>query len=166
LAYSLTPRPPIADWLAELDKWARNSPGFFVGRPIVLDLAAVTLSNGAFTQLIGELSQRQIRIIGIESAEPYDFGPDLPPSSAAAQPAARRFPALHPAIVSRAGLTAAGTGAFRPVGDLSASDVTVVGQSRPARKSSPADRSIYGALRGRALAGSMGISRPHLLPQE
>src|SRR5712675_3038461 len=33
MAYALTPRPPIADWLAELDKWARNSPGFFMGRP-------------------------------------------------------------------------------------------------------------------------------------
>src|SRR5438876_5735457 len=87
MAYALTPRPPIADWLAELDKWARNSPGFFAGRPIVLDLAAVTLSNGAVAHLIGELFQRQIRIIGIESTEPNDIGPDLPPVLRGGRPA-------------------------------------------------------------------------------
>jgi septum site-determining protein MinC len=79
MAYSLTPRPPIADWLAELDRWARNSPGFFVGRPIVLDLVAVTLSQGAIGHLIAELSQRAIRIIGIEGAAPAELGSDLPP---------------------------------------------------------------------------------------
>ena len=40
MAYALKPQAPIADWLGELDKWARNSPGFFEGRAIVLDLAA------------------------------------------------------------------------------------------------------------------------------
>src|SRR5262249_59595450 len=79
MAYSLTPRPPIADWLAELDKWARNSPGFFVGRPIVLDLGAVTLSKGAVTHLIGELAHRQIRVIGIEGVGKAELGPELPP---------------------------------------------------------------------------------------
>src|SRR6476620_4423430 len=65
MAYALTPQSPIADWLAELDKWARNSPGFFLGRPMVLDVAAVKLSQPAIAHLIGELSQRGIRIIGI-----------------------------------------------------------------------------------------------------
>jgi septum site-determining protein MinC len=44
MAFALTPEPPIADWLSELDAWIRSSAGFFVGRPVVLDLAAVTLS--------------------------------------------------------------------------------------------------------------------------
>ena len=50
-----------------------------MGRPIVLDLTAVRLSPGAIAHLIAELSQRAIRIIGIEGAEPADLGPDLPP---------------------------------------------------------------------------------------
>jgi septum site-determining protein MinC len=37
----------MADWLAELDKWVRTSPGFFAGKPVILDLAALTLSESA-----------------------------------------------------------------------------------------------------------------------
>jgi len=37
MAFALTPEPPIADWLEELDAWLRGSSGFFVGRPVVLD---------------------------------------------------------------------------------------------------------------------------------
>ena len=43
MAFALTPEPPIVDWLSELDLWIRSSAGFFVGRPVVLDLAAVTV---------------------------------------------------------------------------------------------------------------------------
>ena len=45
LAFALAPEPPVADWLSELDKWTRNSPGFFAGKPVILDLAAVTLER-------------------------------------------------------------------------------------------------------------------------
>ena len=38
MAFVLAPEPPIANWLVELDKWSRSSPGFFVGRATVLDL--------------------------------------------------------------------------------------------------------------------------------
>jgi len=38
MAFVLTPEPPIADWLSELDDWIRSSTGYFVGRPVVLEL--------------------------------------------------------------------------------------------------------------------------------
>ena len=69
LAFALTPEPPIADWLAELDKWTRNSPGFFAGKPVILDLAAVTLSESAIANLTDQLSERGSRIMGLERAE-------------------------------------------------------------------------------------------------
>ena len=166
MAYSLTPQPPIADWLAELDKWARNSPGFFVGRPIVLDLAAVTLSQGAIAHLIAELSLRAIRIIGIEGAAPADLGADLPPllkngraagmdDVSGAKPAAQQ---QEPSSLLLEEPVRSGQSVIFPHGD-----VTVVGQvASGAEVVAGGSIHIYGALRGRALAGSMGNSRARI----
>ena len=66
-------------WLAELDKWCRNSPDFFVGKPIILDLAAVSLSGSEIGQLITQLGERAIRVMGLEGASPDELGPSLPP---------------------------------------------------------------------------------------
>ncbi len=41
MAFVLTPEPPVADWMAELDQQIGRSEGFFIGRPVVLDLADV-----------------------------------------------------------------------------------------------------------------------------
>jgi septum site-determining protein MinC len=79
MAFALTPEPPIADWLSELDAWIRFSAGFFVGRPVVLDLAAVALSAPAIAHLIDELGSRNIRIMGIEGIDAEKLGPCLPP---------------------------------------------------------------------------------------
>ena len=166
MAYSLTPQPPIADWLAELGKWARNSPGFFVGRPIVLDLAAVTLSQGAIAHLIAELSLRAIRIIGIEGAAPADLGADLPPllkngraagmdDVSGAKPEAQQ---QEPSPLLLEEPVRSGQSVIFPHGD-----VTVVGQvASGAEVVAGGSIHIYGALRGRALAGSMGNSRARI----
>ena len=166
MAYSLTPQPPIADWLAELDKWARNSPGFFVGRPIVRDLAAVTVSQGAIAHLIAELSQRAIRIIGVEGAAPADLGADLPPllkngrpagmhDVSGAKPAAQQ---QEPSSLLLEEPVRSGQSVIFPHGD-----VTVVGQvASGAEVVAGGSIHIYGALRGRALAGSMGNSRARI----
>ena len=52
LAFVLAPEPPIADWLADLERSVNSSAGFFLGRPAVLDLASVTLSPSAIAHLI------------------------------------------------------------------------------------------------------------------
>jgi septum site-determining protein MinC len=74
MAFALTPEPPIIDWLSELDAWIRSSAGFFVGRPVVLDLAAVTLTTPAVSHLIDELASRSIRIMGIEGIDAEKLG--------------------------------------------------------------------------------------------
>lgn len=165
MAYSLAPQPPIADWLAELDKWARNSPGFFVGRPIVLDLTAVRLSPGAIAHLIAELSQRAIRIIGIEGAESADLGADLPPLLKNGRPAgvddvsSTKPPAQQePSSLLLEEPVRSGQSVIFPHGD-----VTVVGQvASGAEVVAGGSIHVYGALRGRALAGSMGNSRARI----
>ena len=71
LAYMLTPEPPIYDWLADLNGWISQAPGYFVGKPVILDLSTVTLSNSAIVQLVSELLARDIRILGLEGVDPH-----------------------------------------------------------------------------------------------
>ena len=69
MAFALTPEPPIADWLGELDAWLRGASGFFAGRPVVLDLSATpALDHGAAAalQLLGGLlndSHSSLRLV-------------------------------------------------------------------------------------------------------
>ena len=45
VAFVFTPEIPIVGWLAEIDATLARSPGFFVGKPVVLDLSALDLSR-------------------------------------------------------------------------------------------------------------------------
>src|ERR1700720_3680514 len=79
MAFVLTPALPISDWLAQLDKWSNNSPNFFRGRPIILDLAGSTLQVSEISQLITHLAARGIRVMALEGAEANQLDPLLPP---------------------------------------------------------------------------------------
>jgi len=80
MAFVLTPELPIADWLIELDEWIRSSAGYFVGRPVVLDLSGVTLSSDRIAHLISELSARDVRVMGLEGTQ-AEIAPGLPPAN-------------------------------------------------------------------------------------
>jgi septum site-determining protein MinC len=162
MAFALTPEPPIVDWLAELDDWIRSSAGFFVGRPVVLDLAGVTLTSSAIAHLIAELGTRNIRIMGIEGIEADKLGPGLPPllkggrsasveavdSASATKPAARKEPS---SLLLEAPVRS-GQSVFFPDGD-----VTVLGSvGSGAEVIAGGSIHIYGTLRGRAMAGMSG----------
>ena len=88
IAFALAPELPIVDWLAELDAWTKTSPGFFLGRPVILDLAATSLSASGITHLLSELAERGVRIMGLENAEPDQLGTSLPPLLKGGRPAA------------------------------------------------------------------------------
>ena len=79
LALVLRPALPIAQWLGELDDWLARSPGFFAGKPLILDLAGVGLERADIAGLIGELANRAVRIMGIEGADPAALDASLPP---------------------------------------------------------------------------------------
>ena len=176
LAFALTPEPPVADWLGELDKWARNSPGFFVGKPVILDLAAITLSEPAIGHLIGQLSERGVRIMGLEGIEPSAItSTRLPPvllggrsggegsGAVAAQVAelpASAPPAKRPEPTSLVleNPIRSGQSVIFPFGD-----VTVLGSvASGSEVVAGGSIHVYGALRGRAMAGSMGDSRARI----
>jgi septum site-determining protein MinC len=164
MAFALTPEPPIVEWLSELDVWIRSSAGFFVGRPVVLDLAAVTLTAPAIAHLIDELASRSIRIMGIEGIEAEKLGPGLPPLlkggraatvEAVEQTASK--PAAAPARKEPSSLlletpVRSGQSVFFPDGD-----VTVLGSvGSGAEIIAGGSIHIYGTLRGRAMAGMSG----------
>lgn len=165
MAFALTPEPPIADWLEELDAWLRGSSGFFAGRPVVLDLSAVTLTSSAISHLISELGTRGVRIMGLEGVGPEKLGPSLPPLVSGGRPApveavsARSEPAPPPPAPERAPASLvvesairSGQAIFHPDGD-----VTVLGSvGSGAEVMAGGSIHIYGTLRGRAMAGTSG----------
>jgi septum site-determining protein MinC len=197
LAFALTPEPPVADWLGELDKVIRNSTGFFLGKPVILDLSAVKLSQQAIAHLIDQLAERGIRVMGLEGADPEVLGPKLPPvlmggrpggeekAQASSPTPARDVPNLSdlseaPAEPS-APAEAAPAAAVTPLRAEPASmliespvrsgqsiifpfgEVTVLGSvASGAEIVAGGSIHIYGALRGRAMAGSSGDARARI----
>ena len=165
MAFVLTPELPIADWLTRLDEWIRSSTGYFVGRPVVLDLSGVTLSSGGIAHLISELSARDVRVMGLEGTQ-AEIAPGLPPvlrggravSSirATENPRAKAPPApaprKEPTSLLLSSPVRSGQSIFFPDGD-----VTVLGSiASGAEVMAGGSIHVYGALRGRALAGAGG----------
>src|ERR1700761_3596815 len=79
VAFVFAPTVPIMGWLSEIDDTLSRSPGFFVGKPVVLDLSAVDLSRPAISHLLLSLEKRNIRVLGIEGVEPAAIGTHMPP---------------------------------------------------------------------------------------
>ncbi len=160
LAFVLTPEPPIFQWLANLDEWASQFDGYFIGKPVVLDLSATKLSNAAIMHLINELRTRNIRIVGLEAVEQSELGPELPPVlkggqavTVAKQPEPPRSdPRLarkEPASLLLDSPVRSGQSIIFPDGDI-----TVLGSvGSGAEIIAGGSIHIYGALRGRAFAG-------------
>ncbi|RRH95973.1 septum formation inhibitor MinC [Mesorhizobium tamadayense] len=86
VAFTLTPEAPIDDWLEGLDHWIANSPGYFAGRPVVLDLNTLKPGPEEIEALVGTLARRGIRVYAIE-LEVAELGPELPPLLAGAKEA-------------------------------------------------------------------------------
>lgn len=87
LALSLAPELPFEDWLAGLDDLAARSAGFFLRRPVVLDIDGLDIDKAELRKLVDELGQRNVRVMGIEGARPSMLGPDMPPAMNDGRPA-------------------------------------------------------------------------------
>src|SRR5450755_4904037 len=79
VAFVFCPVVPIVGWLEEIDATLARSPGFFVGKPVVLDLSAVELSQSAIAHLVSSLEQRNIRVLGIEGVDAAHVTASMPP---------------------------------------------------------------------------------------
>lgn len=181
LALALTPELPFEDWLARLDDLAARSAGFFLRRPVVLDVEGLDIDRGELRELVGQLGARNVRVMGIEGARASALAADLPPAMSDGRPASdfeapetaaesagsagqdeaetvdapapvmRQPAASAPSLVVSEPVRS-GQSIFFPEGD-----VTIIGSvASGAEVVAGGSIHVYGALRGRALAGTMG----------
>ena len=82
VAFVLTPMQPVADWLVEFDAFAKRSPGFFAGRPVVVDISQLPPTRPELVHVVTELKRRHVVIMGLDGRAPGELGADargLPP---------------------------------------------------------------------------------------
>ncbi|MEP9375933.1 septum site-determining protein MinC [Aquabacter sp. CN5-332] len=174
LALTLKPDLPVEDWLVRLDDLAGRSPGFFLRRPVVLDIEELDIDRSQLRHLAANLAARNVRVLGIEGGRPSVLGPDLPPamsggrdsgdieevtpsSPSSGEVALEKIEKAQPrkaAVTSI--LVTQPVRSGQSIMNLEG-DVTVVGSiASGAEVIAGGSIHVYGTLRGRALAGAMG----------
>lgn len=164
LAIVLSPELPLDDWFERFDALASRSAGYFLKRPVMLDLTGLEMDGATLRDLVARLSDRNVRIMGIEGAGETELGPDLPPAMSGGLPASGidgleaegtasgdgEAPAMAPALMVtepvRSGQTLVSDGDITIVGSVASGAEVIAGGSVH----------VYGALRGRVMAGSAG----------
>lgn len=166
MALVVAPELPLAGWMAALDAQMRDVPGFFSDRPVVADLSAVaTEPRDDLAMLLEGLEMRDFRLVGVEGAgdallagtrwgrlatelhgrdvfEAVRGGERPPDSEAAPGP-----PPGNSLLID--GPVRSGQSIVFPEGD-----VTVIGAvASGAEVIAGGSLHVYGALRGRAIAG-------------
>ena len=177
MALVLAPELPVADWLDALDAQIERSPAFFDGRPVVLDLGALPSEQPDVAGLLQNLHGRGIRIIGTEGAHPSWQGMeawaplhatgtrparpiDVPDERAAAQ---SQTPTQSAPSAESSGLLVDHSVRSGQSIVFERGDVTVVGSvASGAEVIAGGSIHVYGALRGRAIAGLIGNHRARI----
>jgi septum site-determining protein MinC len=169
VAFVFAPVVPIVGWLEEIDATLARSPGFFAGKPVVLDLSAVDLSETAITHLVTSLEQRNVRVLGIEGVDPVRLTTSMPPlltggrscvliQNEIKKPEAKPKPTsllLENPVRSGQSIV------------FTEGDVTVLGSvGSGAEIVAGGSIHIYGTLRGRAMAGVNGNSAARIYCQK
>jgi septum site-determining protein MinC len=176
LAVMLSPDLPLDDWLVRLDDLAARSAGFFLGRPVVLDVTDLTIDRAQLKDLIAELAQRNVSIMGIEGGRPSILGPGMPAALKGGRPVSDfELPQNEPVAETDSKPAAAeirqalqslvirepvrsGQSVIFPEGD-----VTVIGSvASGSEVVAGGSIHIYGTLRGRAMAGSLGNTQARI----
>ncbi|WP_395516199.1 septum site-determining protein MinC [Pseudorhizobium flavum] len=175
LAVVLSPDLPLEEWLTRLDDLAARSAGFFLGRPVVLDVTDLDIDRGQLKELLAAFAERNVSIMGIEGARPSLLGPGMPPALKGGRPVSEDSMAREPAVELPAASAApevvrdvrpalqsmivrepirSGQSVIFPEGD-----VTVIGSvASGAEVIAGGSVHVYGTLRGRVMAGSVGNS--------
>jgi septum site-determining protein MinC len=168
VALAFCPVVPIAGWLEEIDATLARSSGFFAGKPVVLDLSAVDLSQSAIALLIKSLEQRNIRILGIEGVDAAQLTTSMPPLLTGGRHCLLeqnepKKPEAKPKSISllldspvRSGQSIFCEGDVTVLGSVASGAEIVAGGSIH----------VYGALRGRAMAGSSGNAAARIFCQK
>ncbi|AYM07337.1 MULTISPECIES: septum site-determining protein MinC [Agrobacterium] len=172
LAVVLSPESPVDQWLERLDDLAARSAGFFLSRPVVLDVSELSLDKAGLKELLAALTERNVGIMGIEGVRPSMIEPGMPPSLKGGKPAsdvevepvaiAADLPEEKPRAAGEVRAVVQSLVINEPVRSgqsimFPEGDVTVIGSvASGAEIIAGGSVHIYGALRGRAMAGSLG----------
>jgi septum site-determining protein MinC len=159
VAFVFFPEVPIVGWLEEIDATIQQSPGFFADKPVVLDLAAVDLSQNAIAELLSCVEKRGIRVLGIEGVDGARLTANMPPLLRGGRPSAvsnvepkKRETKPKAASLLIDSQVRSGQSVVFPEGDI-----TIVGSvSSGAEIVAGGSIHVYGTLRGRAMAGING----------
>jgi septum site-determining protein MinC len=173
MALVLAPEPPVEGWLNALEAQIARSPSFFDGRPVVLDLAALPREQPDIAGLLKGLSARGVRIIGTEGAHPSWQGLEAwaPLHANSTRPPRVVEVPDERHSVSPAPITQQETNGLlidHPVRSgqsvvFDKGDVTIVGSvASGAEVMAGGSIHVYGALRGRAIAGLTGNNRARI----
>jgi septum site-determining protein MinC len=168
VAFVFSPTVPIVDWLQEIDATVARSPGFFAGRPVVVDLSSVDLSQSGIAHLVGSLQERNIRVLGIEGVDETRLTSSMPPllsggrHCAIAPSVPKKVEARQPTSLLLENPVRSGQTVIFPDGD-----VTILGSvGSGAEVVAGGSIHVYGALRGRAMAGVNGNSTARIYCQK
>jgi septum site-determining protein MinC len=169
VAFVFCPVVPIVGWLEEIDATLARSPGFFVGKPVVLDLSAVDLSQSAIAHLVTSLEQRNIRVLGIEGVDETRLAASMPPLLTGGRPCVlvQNEPKKPEAKPKAASLLLESPVRSGQSIVFTEGDVTVLGSvGSGAEIVAGGSIHIYGTLRGRAMAGVNGNSAARIFCQK
>jgi len=167
VAFVFSPVVPIVEWLEEIDATIARSPGFFSGKPVVLDLSGVELSESAIAHLVASIEQRNIRVLGLEGVDAEKLSPKLPPLLSGGrnfllQQAEAEKRETKPTSLLLDSPVRSGQSVIHLDGD-----VTVLGSvSSGAEIVAGGSIHVYGTLRGRAMAGVNGNSSARIYCQK
>jgi septum site-determining protein MinC len=169
VAFVFCPAVPIVGWLEEIDATLARSPGFFVGKPVVLDLSAVDLSQSAIAHLVTSLGQRDIRVLGIEGVDAAHVNTSMPPLLTGGrscvlmqnEPKALDTKPKPMSLLLESPVRSGQSIVFTE------GDVTVLGSvGSGAEIVAGGSIHVYGTLRGRAMAGVNGNSAARIYCQK
>jgi septum site-determining protein MinC len=178
VAFVFSPAVPVAGWLEEVDATLARSPGFFVGKPVVLDLSALELSPSGISHLVSSLEQRNIRVLGLEGVAPELVTTSMPPlltggrntmlaqnepaEARQTKEAAREKSKPKPASLLIETPVRSGQSVVFTEGDI-----TVLGSvGSGAEIVAGGSIHVYGTLRGRAMAGIEGNASARIFCQK
>ena len=173
----LTPDAPLDAWITQLDEQIARSPKVFEGRPVLLDVSLLAGLEAQLVGLVADLATRGVRVIGIDGSMPHALGPwvaqlpaimsggrnaqitggeiaDREPRGGGAmiQAEPARAPPAEPASLVIDSPIRSGQSVTHPAGD-----VTIIGSvASGSEVIAGGSIHVYGALRGRAIAGLLG----------
>lgn len=170
MAFVLAPEAPLAAWLEALRAQIARSPGFFDARPVIVDMAALNAGTTGIATLIADIEACGISVIDVENvrdipgADPWKRrlaggreGAVVEMKAAPVPPPPPPPPPPIPFMLVEDNVRS-GQAVRAPN-----ADVTVVGAvSSGAEVLAGGSIHVYGALRGRAIAGALGFAKARI----